>query len=65
MGITRLYVCDGEAEGCTRENCKYGGDGPCSHTIQRGHARYKPPRKWKHLWAKDVFGNEVYVEEER
>lgn len=65
MGITRLYVCDGDAEGCEKTYCKFAGRGECSHTTQRGHARYGTPRKWEHLWAKDPLGNEVYVEKER
>lgn len=64
--IERIYVCDGNADGCLKKYCKFNGSGGCEHTSQREHARYDPPRKWRKLWHLErAFNRNVYIEIER
>lgn len=47
MSRVKLYVCDGNAEGCRKNFCSFAGTGDCAHTTDKRHARYKGPREWE------------------
>lgn len=44
--MKKLYVCDGNVDGCDKSCCKHLGNGECMHTSRLGNALYRPPREW-------------------
>lgn len=66
-----LYVCDGEKPDCEKTACAWHGNGSCTHTADKRHARYGEPRKWafearepeKHVFAERISDEDMTGEE--